>query len=248
VRPPIAAEAFRRVDAVVVHTRYARERVIAQHGLDPAKVHVIAHGALGVAPAGVMTRAVEYHPPRELHDVDDGTPVVLCFGLLRPYKGVETLLRAWRGITGAQLWIVGRPMMDLAPLHADLPAGATILPRFASRNEEQAMFERADIVVLPYHDSDRFGFSGVLATALGHGKAIVLSDVGGLSEVADEAAARLVAPGDAAALHGALAELLADPAARARLAAAAARAAATTYCWDRIARQTLDLYATITGK
>ena len=38
--------AFARVDAVVVHTEYAREHVIAQHRLDPERVHVIRHGAL----------------------------------------------------------------------------------------------------------------------------------------------------------------------------------------------------------
>jgi glycosyltransferase involved in cell wall biosynthesis len=246
---PIAAAAFERVGAVVVHSHYARDQVIEQHGLDPLRVHVIPHGALGVVPPGVMTRAVKRSPPRELlQEADDGTPVVLCFGLLRPYKGVETLVRAWRGIAGAQLWIVGRPMMDVEALRAAAPPGVQIVPRFATRDEEQALFERADIVVLPYHRSDRFGFSGVLATALGYGKAIVLSDVGGLSEVADEGAARLVPPGDADALHAALAELLSDPAGRERLAAAATHAAATTYSWDHIARQTLDLYATITGK
>ncbi len=77
------------------------------------------------------------------------------------------------------------------------------VPRFVTPHEERALFTRADIVVLPYERSDRFGFSGVLATALGYGKAIVLSDVGGFSEVAEpvDAAARLVPPGDPTALH-----------------------------------------------
>ena len=37
----------------------------------------------------------------------DGT-VVLCFGLLRPYKGIDVLVEAWQGIEDAELWIVGR--------------------------------------------------------------------------------------------------------------------------------------------
>jgi glycosyltransferase involved in cell wall biosynthesis len=48
--------------------------------------------------------------------------------------------------------------------------------------------------------------------------------------------------GDAAALAELLAELLASPADRARLAAAARAAAAGPYSWDEIARRTLDLY------
>ena len=175
--------------------------------------------------------------------------MVLSYGLIRPYKGIQTLLQAWRGIENAQLWVVGRPMTELGPLSATAPAGVTIVPRFVTPAEEAALFERADIVVLPYERSDRFGFSGVLATALGHGKAIVLSDVGGLAEVgADpiQPAARLVPPGDAAALHAALGR--ADRRRRGPRAASPPRprhAAATTYSWDAAAAATLALYETI---
>jgi glycosyltransferase involved in cell wall biosynthesis len=187
--------------------------------------------------------------PAELQDT--GEPVILSYGLIRPYKGVRTLLEAWRGVAGAQLWIVGRPMMDLSgPLAAAGGVGPNLrlVPRFVTPAEEAALLQRADIVVLPYERSERFGFSGVLATALGHGKAIVLSDVGGLSEVASDPAhpaARLVAPGDTAALHTALTELIADPDQRARLAAAAAKAASEEYSWDAAAAATLALYETI---
>jgi glycosyltransferase involved in cell wall biosynthesis len=233
---PLPRSAFDRVNAIVVHSQYAREQVIAQHGLEPERVHVIHHGALGAGDASRML-------PTELQDT--GEPVVLSYGLIRPYKGVRTLLEAWRGVTGAQLWIVGRPMMDLSGPLAAAPAGARLVPRFVSPPEEAALFERADIVVLPYERSERFGFSGVLATALGHGKAIVISDVGGLSEVASAGAARLVAPGDAPALKAALTELIADPDQRARLAAAAAKAASEEYSWDTAAAATLALYETI---
>jgi glycosyltransferase involved in cell wall biosynthesis len=241
-RSPLPASAFAHVNAIVVHSQYARERVIAQHGLEPERVHVIHHGALG---AGAASRML----PAELQDT--GEPVVLSYGLIRPYKGVRTLLEAWRGVTGAQLWIVGRPMMDLSgPLAAAGGVGPNLrlVPRFVTPAEEAALFRRADIVVLPYERSERFGFSGVLATALGHGKAIVLSDVGGLSEVGSDPAdpaVRLVAPGDAPAIHAALTELIADPDQRARLAAAAARAATEEYSWDSAARATLALYETI---
>jgi glycosyltransferase involved in cell wall biosynthesis len=250
-RSPLPASAFAGVDAFIVHSQYAREQVIAQHGLEPERVHVIHHGALGAGEG--FPSLGDANPsrtlPAELQDT--GEPVVLSYGLIRPYKGVRTLLEAWRGVTAAQLWIVGRPMMDLSgPLAAEGGVGPNLrlVPRFVTPPEEAALFERADIVVLPYERSERFGFSGVLATALGHGKAIVLSDVGGLSEVGSEPAhpaARLVAPGDAAALHAALTELILDPDQRARLAAAAAKAASEEYSWDSAARATLALYETI---
>ncbi len=74
-----------------------------------------------------------------------------------------------------------------------------------------ACFRRADVVVLPYLRTDRFDFSGVLATALAFGKPLVLSDVGGFSEVAQAGAARLVPPGDAEALAERWTSLLSDP-------------------------------------
>jgi glycosyltransferase involved in cell wall biosynthesis len=249
-RDPLPASAFARVDAIVVHSEYAREQVVARHGLDSERVHVIRHAVLGDlhGPAAESSSSI----PSELQLNDSGEPVVLTYGLLRPYKGIETLLQAWHGISGAQLWIVGRPMVDIAPLRAAagrMGANLRLLPRFVTPQEETALFERADVVVLPYERSERFGFSGVLATALGHGKAIVLSDIGGFSEVAGADPAnpvvRLVPPGNPDALHDALEQLIGDAGQRARLAAAAAEAAAREYSWEAAAQATLALYERI---
>ena len=143
---------------------------------------------------------------------------MLCFGLIRPYKGIDVLLEAWRGIDDAELWIVGLPKTDLAPLRAAAPPGVRFVPRFVADAELPAFFRRADLVVLPYREIDQ---SGVLFTALAFGKPLLLSAVGGFPEVAATGAAELVAPGDHVALHAALARLLGDAAARERLAAAA---------------------------
>jgi len=239
IKPSLRPSAFGRVNAVVVHSEYARERVLAQHRLDPEKVHVIRHGA--ITPA-----AVPGPLPPELPQTD--LPVVLCFGLIRPYKGLELLLEAWEGITGAELWIVGRPMMPINRTIASAPPGVRFVPRFVTDAEQAAVYQRADIAVLPYERGDRFGFSGVLATALGAGKAIVLSDVGGLSEVAEFGAARLVAAGESAELRSALSALLASPEDRAELSVAALKAATEVYSWEAAARATLELYETISAK
>jgi glycosyltransferase involved in cell wall biosynthesis len=245
---PLPASAFASVDAVVVHSSYAREQVVTAHGLEPERVHVIRHGALHSTLGDFSVPRPGNSPsiPSELRDT--GEPVVLSYGLIRPYKGIETLLEAWRGITGAQLWIVGRPMMDVSDLltaAGRMGPNLRFVPRFVTPAEEAALFERADLVVLPYEQSERFGFSGVLATALGHGKATVLSDIGGFSELGELSAAQLVPPADPAALHDALEQLIADAEARARLAAAAAKAASEEYSWDAAARATLALYETI---
>src|SRR3712207_8108971 len=89
--------------------------------------------------------------------------------------------RAWRGIRDAELWIVGRPRMDTAVLHAAAPPGVRFVERFVDGGEAAAFFRRADLVVLPYREIEG---SGVLATALAFGRPLLLTDVGSFPEVA----------------------------------------------------------------
>lgn len=231
---------FDRVDAIVVHSRYGRRELVQRLGVPEAKVSVIPHGAfehVAAAPRAAL--------PAELAGADHDRPVVLFVGLLRPYKGLDTLLRAWRRVHEAELWIVGRPMMDLAPLRALSGPGVRWVPRFVAEGEIGALLERADVVVLPYARTERFDQSGVLATALAFGKPAVVTDIGGFSELAEAGAVRLVAPDDPESLGAALAELVADPGGRERLGAAALAAARGPYSWERAARQTLELYERI---
>jgi glycosyltransferase involved in cell wall biosynthesis len=229
---------LRRVDAVVVHSRYGRDQLVSRLGLSADKVHVIHHGAFEHVASG---------PPSPLPAPLDGVdgPVVLFFGLVRPYKGVATLLQAWRGVTGAELWVVGRPMVEMGPLRALASSSVRFVDRYVPEEEVQAYFRRADVVVLPYERTERFDQSGVLATALAFGKAVLLTDIGGFPEVACTGAARLVPAGDARALREALQSLVDDPAARQRLAHAASAAAAGPYSWQAAARSTIELYRSL---
>jgi glycosyltransferase involved in cell wall biosynthesis len=225
---------YERVDAIVVHSEHGRVRLVEELGVPAAKVTVIPHG--------VLTPAGDDGLPPELAAVEG--PVALFFGLIRPYKGLDVLLEAWRGIDGAELWVVGMPRMDTSALRAAAPPGVRFVERFVPDGQVGALFRRADLAVLPYREIDQ---SGVLFTALGAGTPLVLSAVGGFPDVAAEGAAELVAPGDPAALHAALARLLADPDARERLAVGARRAAVERYGWDDIARRHLELYARLAG-
>ena len=67
---------YERMDAVIVHSEHGAGRLRDEVGLDPAKVHVIPHG--------VLDNLVSEHatPP-----FAKTRPVVLFFGLIRPYKG-----------------------------------------------------------------------------------------------------------------------------------------------------------------
>ncbi len=231
-----AHRVFDRMDAVVAHSEHSARRLREEVGLPAERVRVIPHGAFDY-----LTRLPEEKPlPAELAGAEG--PVVLSFGLLRPYKGLENLLEAFGELEGAELWIVGNPRMSVEPLHelaALTGARVRFVTRFVEDAEIPAIFRAADLVVLPYLDAEH---SGVLYTGLAFGKPLVLSAVGGFPEVAEAGAARLVEPGDTAALAAALRELIGDPGAREELAAAARAAAAGPYSWDEAARLTLDLY------
>jgi glycosyltransferase involved in cell wall biosynthesis len=230
-----------RMDAVIVHSEHGAARLREEVGLEPERIHVIPHGAFDY-----LTRLPEERPlPAELADA--GGPVVLFFGLLRPYKGVELLLEAFQNIEGAELWIVGMPRMPIEPLR-ELAEGvrATVrfVPRFVDDAEIPALFRRADLVVLPYREIDQ---SGVLYTALAFGKPIVVTAVGGFEELAAQGAARSVRPGAPVELAAVIDELLDDDGQRASLARAAAAAASGPYSWDSIAERTLSLYRALLG-
>jgi glycosyltransferase involved in cell wall biosynthesis len=233
----VARRLFGRMDVVIAHSEHGARRLRSEVGIDPARVSVIPHGAFDY-----LTHLPEEAPlPAELDGVE--LPVILFFGLLRPYKGLDTLLEAFRLVQGAELWIVGNPRLDLAPLRAlaaRCPGTVRFVPRFVADAEIPALFRRADLVVLPYRDAEH---SGVLYTALAFAKPLVLSAVGGFAELAArEGVGRTVAPGRPGELAQALAELLADPQERQRLAAAARRSAAGEHSWDAVARRTLELY------
>jgi glycosyltransferase involved in cell wall biosynthesis len=235
-----AHRVFAAMDAVVAHSEHSAARLRDEVGLDPGKVRVIPHGAFDY-----LTRLPEEKPlPPELEGATG--PVILSFGLLRPYKGIEHLLDAFSQVAAdspdAELWIVGNPRMDVELLRRQASeAGGRVrfVTRFVDEAEIPAIFRRADLVALPYLDAEH---SGVLYTGLAFGKPLVLSAVGGFPEVAATGAARLVPPGDTAALAATLKELVGDDRARAELAAAAVQAAAGPYSWDEAARLTLDLY------
>jgi glycosyltransferase involved in cell wall biosynthesis len=224
---------YDRMDAIVVHSEHGRRRLVEELGLDSSRVRVIPHGAF----KHLARQADERALPAELAAVEG--PVVLFFGLLRPYKGVDVLLEAWRGVEGAELWIVGNPRMPLGPLRAAAPPGVRWVPRFVTDAEASAYMRRADLVVLPYREAEQ---SGVLATALAFARPLLLSDVGGFGEVAAAGAAELVAPSDPEALRAALLRLLADAGRRAELAEGAERLAEGPWSWDAIAARTLALY------
>jgi glycosyltransferase involved in cell wall biosynthesis len=213
-------EALALVDRVVVQSQRALEQ-LAELGVERERLVRIQHP--------VFESGVEAEAPTGA--------TLLFFGLIREYKGLDVLLHALRELPGARLVVAGDPVDPVEPLRG-LAAQLGVAERvewrlgFLPGEEIPRLMHEATLVVVPYRKIDS---SGVLATALGHGRPAVVTDVGGLPDpILDYGAGRVVAPEDAPALAAAIDELLGDDAAL-RKAFEGAQAARRALTWDAAA-------------
>ncbi|MDT0267142.1 glycosyltransferase family 4 protein [Streptomyces sp. DSM 44915] len=168
-------------------------------------------------PAGdQVTRRQSRAALAAVHGLPQRAPLVVCVGRLTRRHGQDVLLRAWPGVLarvpGARLALVGDGPERAALRRA---AGPGVL--IAGHSADTApWFAAADVVVGPA----RWGGVGLAPLeALAVGRPVVVSDVGGAGESLPPGQAEhaLVPPDDPAALAGALAALLLDPALRGEL-------------------------------
>lgn len=139
-----------------------------------------------------------------------GSPSLLFFGFVRPYKGIDLLFEAMPQVLEAlpkahltvagEWWAAaGNPHELLAP---ELRETVTLLNRYVSNEEMAGLFKHADVVVLPYRSATQ---SAVVQLAYGFGVPVITTAVGGLPEaVAHEASGLIVPPNDAQALANAI--------------------------------------------
>jgi glycosyltransferase involved in cell wall biosynthesis len=133
---------------------------------------------------------------------------LLFFGLIRPYKGLEDLVRVFNGLPeeeAERLWltVVGETWegcTEPARLIATSPYAdrITFVNEYVPDEVVAAAFAHADVAILPYHRSSS---SGILHIAMSWGLPIVVTDVGGLPEAASGyQGAVFITPGDQEAL------------------------------------------------
>lgn len=146
-------------------------------------------------------------------------PLVLFLGRLTKEKGVRVLAEAAAMLAGeprpAVVCIAGE-----GPERSWLEAAATVTPSLrllGARDDVPTLLSACDVVVVP---SLREGQSLVALEAMAAARPLVVSAVGGLSELASASgAAWTVPPGDATALARAVGSLLGQPETRVELAA-----------------------------
>jgi glycosyltransferase involved in cell wall biosynthesis len=225
---------FRPFDRVVVHTRGGAAE-LERLGVEAGRIARIPHGTFDAPPAAAIS------PPTG--------STLLFFGLIRRYKGLDVLLRALVEVPGARLVVAGDPLDPVEPLQAlahELGVGDRTEWRlgYLPQEEIEGLMREATLTVFPYRSGE--SASGALATALGHGRPAVVSDV--LGEIVEEHGAGAVVPReDPVALARAIRTLLDDPAALER-AFRGTDAARKALSWGSIAEAHERLYAGLLGR
>lgn len=130
---------------------------------------------------------------------------LLFFGLVRPYKGLDLAIQAIARSArrDIRLTVAGEFWQGLAETRNDIARlglgdQVELIPRHVSDAETAELFDRADVVLLPYRSVTA---SGVIPVAYRYGRAVVASDLPGFSSVViDGETGWLIPPEDVDAL------------------------------------------------
>ena len=197
--------------ATVLTARIPPHLPLLARGDDPPEPPAASPG--GTHPPGPPLG--ETHPP--------GPPLrLLFFGIVRPYKGLDVLLRALAGapahvtLTVAGEFWGGTEQTEKLIADLDLRDRVTLRPGYAPATAIPALFAAADALVMPYREATA---SQNALLAFAHGVPVITTTAGALAEaVRDGVDGLTCAPDDAEDLLRALKEI-SDPQTAQRLRA-----------------------------
>lgn len=225
---------YRRAGAIVVHSSFAADMLVADAGVAADKLHVIHHPA---SPSPRVARA----EVRSLLAWPESDRIAVVPGVIKRAKLVEEILSGAEPLMRNRRWrlaFVGRIADERLALAARA-AGALLIADPDDRTYEHAV-SAADAVLV--FRADSVGESnGPLLDALGAGKAILASPVGSIPEVAGSAA--LFASGTVVGIRRGL-EALEDASVRSELERRA-RARRAELTWEATARLHAELFAQV---
>jgi D-inositol-3-phosphate glycosyltransferase len=137
----------------------------------------------------IFGSAISRSEARQKLGIAEEDKLVLFFGFIRHYKGLDLLLRAMAdermSSAGIKLVVAGEFYEDAKPYHAiidDFQLKDRILlhDHYIPKELVKAYFGAADIVAQPYRSATQ---SGVTQIAYHFGRAMLVTDVGGLPEI-----------------------------------------------------------------
>ena len=248
---------YRAVHHVFVHTERMKQELLRQFRVPAQNITVIPFGINDLIPPSSLSRAEAKHRCGFAAD----ERVVLFFGNIAPYKGLEDLVRAFADLArdGGRytLLLAGHPKDrscepywgGIEALIDELGLGPRVRKELGYIPDAQVgeIFRASDVSVLPYR---RVYQSGVLALSYAQGVPAIVADVGSLKDDVIEGETGLVfRPGDVSDLASKLrdyfaADLFADLDTRSRKIQ---EYGAERFSWTRNADLTCAVYARTAG-
>ncbi len=183
---------------VLVHSTQNREQLVRHYRIVESRIGQVPHGVFFS-----KARRSDRVESRRALGIAEEAGVVLLFGAVRAYKGVDVLLQALAlassQIEEIQLVVAGKLWTEWEPYSRILEETGTtervhLFPEYVPEERTPLFFSAADVVVLPYTSFD--AQSGVAATALPSGKPMIVSRTGGLPDWVAGDENWIVEPGD----------------------------------------------------
>jgi len=239
---------FALCDHFIVHTEINKQQMISEYGIRPERLSLIPHGTLDFH----VKQEIERESIRKEMGFDPDNKIILIFGAIRSYKGIDTALEAFaeilkkvpesRLLIAGKLWGKWEPYDDLIKR---LKIGNKISTHleYIPSGEVYRYFTAADIVILPYHHFD--SQSGVGATAISFRKPLIVTDAGGLPDLVAERRF-VVPPKDSSSLAGVITECIKNPVLL-KAMADASDIVAHKLAWPAIAEKTCSVYRKTLG-
>ena len=229
-------------DLFLVHTERNREQLHEAFGVPRESIRVVPHGIFEFYRDEELSQA----EARRRLSIPVDAKVMLSFGHVRPYKGIEDLIAAFKiarqSVPNLFLVIAGKAWNDqlkgeLEQQLSDVPNSLLHLSYVASSQIKEFFFA-ADVVVLAYREFAAQSGPGNIALAFE--KPLIVADVGGLPELVGCPEA-VFEPGNVSALAKALERCVGDAGLLARMAGDSVRLR-ERFSWRRVARDTVAAY------
>jgi glycosyltransferase involved in cell wall biosynthesis len=178
---------YRLSDHIFVHTEAMKSELVTDFGLLPDKISVIPFGINNTVPNSSLSSV---NAKRQL-SLASSDKVMLFFGNIAPYKGLEYLVTALSELLrkdySYRLLIVGKPKgresywNEIRKTIVCAGIGDRVIEKIEYVPDEviELYFKAADVLILPYAHVFQ---SGVLFLAYGFGLPAIAADVGSLSE------------------------------------------------------------------
>jgi len=178
---------YRLVDHILVHTKRMKAELVADFRISEEKVTVIPFGINNTVPNTALSAA----EAKRLLGVSSSDKMLLCYGQIAPYKGLEYLVAAFAELLkrdrSYRLIIAGKPKWNevywkgIDQRIKDNGVRDRVIERIEHVPDEETelYFKAADVLVLSY---TRVFQSGVIFLGYSFGLPVIAADVGSLPE------------------------------------------------------------------